>query len=75
MYMYLLGDTEVQLSRYLLRTLCSDLANTVLIYLAEDSGMDTPSHGQGEMTAKVGRANMCVIRLKTLCALDMLTGV
>ena len=53
--MYLLGDTEAQLSRYLLRTLCSDLTNTVLIYLAEDIGVDTPSHGQGEMTAKVGR--------------------
>lgn len=46
------GDTESQLSRYLLRTLCTDLTNTVLFYLAEDSGLDTPSHGQGEMTAK-----------------------
>lgn len=35
-----LDDVVFQLSKYLLRTLCSDLTNMVLIYVAEDCGVD-----------------------------------
>ena len=38
-----LESTAVQLSRYLLRTVCSDLFNVVLTFLADDSGITLPS--------------------------------
>lgn len=41
----------MQLSRYLLRTLCSDLFNIVLTFLADDSGISLPS--EGVITTKV----------------------
>ena len=37
-----LDDMSFQLSKYLLRTLCSDLTNMVVVYLAEDCGVATP---------------------------------
>lgn len=45
------GDAAVQLSKYLLKTLCSDLVNMIVIYLAEDLGIltEVPT----EITSKV----------------------
>jgi hypothetical protein len=37
---YFKGDTLLQLNRYLLRTLCSDLFNLILRYVSEDNGVD-----------------------------------
>ena len=36
------GDTNVQLNRYLLRTVCSDLFNLLLAYFAEENGVTLP---------------------------------
>lgn len=33
---YFLDDLKLQLSKYLLRTLCTDMTNQVVKYLAED---------------------------------------
>ncbi len=44
------GDGAVQLSKYLLRTLCTDMTNMVLLYITEDA-----SSNSGEMTKKVAK--------------------
>ena len=36
-------DAAVQMNRYLLRTLCTDIFNHVLKYLADDNGVNLPS--------------------------------
>lgn len=41
MYCVTPGEAAVQLSKYLLKTLCSDLMNIIVIYLAEDLGLMT----------------------------------
>lgn len=50
-YVVLAGDASVQLSKYLLHTLCADLMNMVLAYLAEDGGKSLPT--EEEMNFKV----------------------
>ena len=37
-----IGDAATQLSKYLLRTLCSDLTNLILLFIAEDCGLNLP---------------------------------
>ena len=50
------GDTAVQLSRYLLRSLCTELFNVVLLYLAEDCGQQ---HSEGEELSSKVRELVC----------------
>lgn len=44
-------EIAVQLSHYLLSTLCTDLFNAVLIFLAEDNGVALPL--ESKVIAKV----------------------
>lgn len=34
-----IGEAAIQLSKYLLKTLCSELTNVIVTYLAEDLGL------------------------------------
>ena len=45
------GEAAIQLSKYLLKTSCSDLMNLAIVYLAEDLGIR--SEGSGELSSKV----------------------
>lgn len=49
--MFILGEAAIQLSKYLLKTSCTDLTNMMVIYLAEDLGL-TPK-GVLELNLKV----------------------
>lgn len=53
----------IQLSKYLLRTLCSDLMNRVLVYLGQDCGLTTSTQ---ELTPKVS-SSMFVPAKKAVC--------
>ena len=56
------GDASVQLSKYLLHTLCADLINMVLAYLAEDGGQSVPT--EEEMNFKVrGQLKISIVLL------------
>ena len=50
MYIYT-GEAAIQLSKYLLKTLCSDLTNIIVGYLAEDLGLVSKIHD--ELSPKV----------------------
>ena len=52
------GDAALQLSKYLLRTVCTDILNMVICYVSKDKGVQLPD---GEkLTAKV-ICDMCYI--------------
>ena len=42
-----------QLNRYLLRTLCTDLFDLLLIYVAKDNGLTLPSESKFSAKASV----------------------
>ena len=48
---FLIEEAAIQLSKYLLKTVCSDLINIVVLYLAEDLGI--VSRGLNELSIKV----------------------
>ena len=47
-------NTVVHLSKHLLKTLCTDLANTLVRAVAQDHLLDTPPEEGGQMTSEVG---------------------
>ena len=45
-FYYYLGDTKLQLSKYLLRTLCTDMTKLVLTYIASDYNIKVPEDAE-----------------------------
>ena len=48
-----IGDAATQLNRFLLRTICTELFDIVLMYVAEDNGVPIPQECQFNGKARI----------------------